>query len=97
MDKKKWSGYDNYVVLSDKSKCKLSGTYLTFQNFNKVLEVVKGIAHSDKSSYLYEGNIYSRKITSTDAKRILLNIEECRWTDGTHFIQVIASQLGLRI
>ncbi len=97
MKKEKWSGYDNYVVLADKSHGKLKSTYANFQNFQKVMEVVRGIAHSDKSSYLHEGNIYSRKLTSTDAKKILLNVLECRWTKTTAQIQTIASQLGVMI
>ncbi len=97
MKKEKWSGYDNYVVLADKSHGKLKSTYANFQNFQKVMEVVRGIAHSDKSSYLHEGNIYSRKLTSTDAKKILLNVLECRWTKTTAQIQTIASQLRVMI
>ena len=97
MKKDKWSGYDNYVVLADKSKGVLKCTYVNFQNFQKVMEIVKGIAHSDKSSYLHEGNIYSRKLTSTDAKKILLDVLEGRWTRTTSQMQLIASQLGVMI
>jgi len=97
MKKDKWSGYDNYVVLADKSKGRLKCTYVNFQNFQKVMEIVKGIAHSDKSSYLHEGNIYSRKLTSTDAKKILLDVLEGRWTRTTSQMQLIASQLGVMI
>jgi len=97
MEKNKWSEYDKYLVLSDNSNCVLGGTYTHFLNFKKVLEVVKNIAHSDKSSYLHDGNIYSRKVTSTDAKKILLDVMDCRWNNTTKQLKLIASQLGVRI
>ena len=97
MKKEKWSDYDKYLVLSDNSNCVLGGTYTHFLNFKKVLEVVKNIAHTDKSSYLHEGNIYSRKVTSTDAKKILLDVMDCRWNNTTKQLKLIASQLGVRI
>ena len=37
MKKNKWSDYDKYIVLSDKSGCQLGGTYVKFLNFKKVL------------------------------------------------------------
>ena len=97
MEKNKWSEYDTYIVLSEKSKSRLKGTYINFINFQKVVEIVKGIAHTDKSSYLHDGNIYSRKLTSTDADRILSDISACRWNNTTAQMQLIASQLGVII
>ena len=97
MEKNKWSEYDKYLVLSDNSNCVLGGTYTHFLNFKKVLEVVKNIAHSYKSSYLHDGNIYSRKVTSTDAKRILENVLDCKWTGTISQMKLIASQLGVKI
>tara|TARA_B100000287_G_scaffold160678_1_gene151561 strand:+ start:3601 stop:3894 length:294 start_codon:yes stop_codon:yes gene_type:complete len=97
MEKTKWSDYDKYLVLSDKSNCILGGTYSHFLNFKKVLEVVKNIAHSDKSSYLHDGNIYSRKVTSADAKRILDNVLDCKWTSTISQMKLIGNQLGVKI
>ena len=97
MEKNKWSEYDKYLVLSDNSNCVLGGTYTHFLNFKKVLEVVKNIAHSDKSSYLYDGNIYSRKVTTNDAKIVVDNVNEGKWTENTKKIFVISSQMGVII
>ena len=97
MEKSKWSEYSRYIALSDNSSMDLKGNYQTFLNFKKVMEIVHSIANSDKSSYLYEGNIYTRKITSVDAKKILDNVLQCKWTDSTAKIFLIASQMGLRI
>jgi hypothetical protein len=59
------------------------------------MELVNSIASSDKSSYLYDGDIYSRKITSDDAKRIIDSINQCRWSENTRKMFTIASQLNI--
>ena len=97
MKKSNLSDYAKYIALSDNSNMDLKGNYQTFLNFKKVMEIVHSIANSDKSSYLYDGNIYSRKVTSIDAKRIIDNVNECKWTDSTRKMFMIASQLGVII
>ena len=97
MEKNQWSDYERYIVLSDKSFGKLNGTYSAFLNFKKVMDVVREISKSDKSSYLHDGNIYTRRISSTDAKKILLDVSECRWNHNTSEIHIVANQLSLKI
>ena len=83
MEKSKWSDYARYLTLADNSNCQLKGSYEAFVNFKKVVEVLSRISNTDKSSYLYEGDIYSRKITSNDARIILDNVNDCKWTEST--------------
>ena len=97
MKRSNLSDYARYILLADDSRAELKGDYQSFLNFKKVMEVVHSIASSDKSSYLYEGDIYSRKITSNDAKRIIDNINQYRWTENTKKMFMIASQLGVII
>ena len=97
MEKNQWSDYERYIVLSDKSFGKLNGTYSAFLNFKKVMDVVREISKYDKSSYLHDGNIYSRKVTSTDAKRILENVLDCIWTGTISQMKLLASQVGVKI
>jgi hypothetical protein len=97
MNRSKYSEYENYIILSDKSKRQLKGTYVSFLNFQKVMVVVDTIAKSDKSSYLHEGNIYSRKVTTSDAQKVLTNVHECRWNNSTYQMKIIASQLKMLI
>ena len=92
-----WSNHSKYVVLVDHSSGRLSGNYSTFINFLKVKDVINNIAFSDKLTYSSDGDIYNRKITSTDAKIILDNIEECKWNNKTELMLLVASQLKLRI
>ena len=99
MEKVKWSDYDKYLVLADKShgKNKIRDTYESFLNCKIVLEVLNNISFTDKSTYSYNHNIYKKKITSEDAKKIIRNVSECRWTANTAKIQIVASQLLLKI
>ena len=97
MNKSRWSGYANYLVLSDKSNYKLRANFTSYLNFKKVKEVINNIAFTDKTTYSCDGNIYNRKITSQEAKNILANIDECRWTDTTSKMLLVANQLKLRI
>ena len=97
MKKDNWSGYAKYLVLSDNSKGKLRPNYVAYLEFKKVKEVINNIAFSDKSTYLSGGDIYDRKITSSDAKTILTNIDECKWTNITSKMILVANQLKIRI
>jgi len=97
MNIKNWSIHSKYVVLSDHSRGVLVGSYNNFVNFIKVKEVINNIAFSDKSTYSSDDYIYNRKITSSDAKTILDNIEECKWNNKTELMLLVANQLKLRI
>ena len=97
MKQKNWSDYANYLVLSDNSSSKLKGTFLSYQEFKVVQEIINRISLSDKSNYLHNGNIYNRRITPTDAKNIINNIRECKWNDKTSLMLVVANQIKLRI
>ena len=97
MNMEKWSGYASYLNLSDKSSCKLQPNFTAYQNFKVIRDVINSIAFTDKDSYLYEGNIYNRKITSQEAKNLLANIGECKWNDSTSKMLLVANQLKIRI
>ena len=97
MNMEKRSGYANYLNLSDKSGTRLKCNFTAYQEFKIIKEVINSIAFSDKNTYLYNGNIYNRKITSQEAKNILANIGDCTWTDNTAKMLLVANQLKIRI
>ena len=97
MNKSRWSGYAKFLVLSDKSSYKLNSSFTSYLDFKKVKEVINNIAFTDKTTYSYDGNIYNRKITTQEAKNIIANIDECRWTDTTSKMLLVANQLKIRI
>jgi len=97
MNMEKRSGYANYLNLSDKSGTRLKCNFTAYQEFKIIKEVINSIAFSDKNTYLYNGNIYNRKITSQEAKNILSNIGDCRWNDSTAKMLLVANQLKIGI
>ena len=97
MKKEKWSDYAKYLVLSDISKNKLGTTFESYLNYKKVMDVINNIAFTDKSTFGFDGQLYKRKITSADAKHILSNVNDCRWTQNTEKIFLVSNQLGILI
>ena len=97
MKMEKWSEYDKYVVLADNSAGEIAATYESFLNYKKVIEVLNSMGYTDKSTYSYNNNIYSKKITSEDAKKILGNTLNCKWTSTTAKLKIVGHQLGLII
>ena len=93
----KWPEYSKYIVLADNSSGKIRETYEAFLNFKKVMDVLHRIAFTDKSTYSYNNNIYKKKITSEDARKVVLNVSNCKWTPTTAKLKLIASQLELKM
>ena len=103
MKMEKWGDYDKYLILADNShandngKHKIRDTYESFLNYKIVMDVLNSMAYTDKSTYTYNNNIYKKKITSEDAKKILFNVESCKWTSTTAKLKIIGHQLGITI
>ena len=97
MEMRYWSGYAKYIVLADKAGIRLQGNYLSYQDFLIVKSILERLAKSDNSNYLYDSILYNRKVTSAEAKGILANLEECKWTVINNKMLLIASQVGLKI
>ena len=99
MEMGKRSDYDKYLILADNSygKHKIKDTYESFLNYKIVIDVINRIAFTDKSTYSYNNNIYKKKITSEDAKKILANVLNCKWTSTTAKLKIVGHQLGLII
>ena len=93
MKKKYWSDYERYIVMLTSYNSTSRGVrlgYQAFLAFKKVKEALIAMSKND-SNYSYDGNIYSRVITSSRASQILFKIEECRWDDD---IRTVANQIG---
>ena len=97
MKKENWSDYAKYLILSDKSKNRIGTTFESFLNFKKVREIINNIAFSDKSTFSFEGVIYKIKITTSDAKKIMDTINDCRWNTNSEKIFLVSNQLGILI
>ena len=86
---KHWSGYDKYVVLVDRSGSRgLTTGFTAYLAFKKVLEAINMIANKKGDSYKYEGELYSKLITSSKAFSILKGLEECRYSSDIKRIAI---------
>ena len=89
-----WSAYEKYIVMvgggrNHKSAQGVNIGYQAFLAFKRVKEALIAMSKND-SNYSYDGNIYSRVITSSRASQILEKIEDCRWDDD---IITVAKQI----
>ena len=92
MKKQHWSDYEKYIVMIDGNSGSVQGArlgYQAFLDFKKVKEALIEMSKHD-SNYSYDGDIYSRVITSSRASQILEKIENCRWDDD---IRTVAKQI----
>ena len=92
MKMKYWSGHEKYIVMVDGNVGSISGVrvgYQAYLDFKKVKEALIAMSKND-SNYSYDGNIYSRVITSSRASQILMKIEDCRWDED---IRTVAKQI----
>ena len=92
MKKQHWSDYEKYIVMIDGNSGSIRGArlgYQAFLDFKRVKEALIAMSKND-SNYSYDGDIYSRVITSSRASQILMKIEECRWDED---IVTVAKQI----
>jgi hypothetical protein len=97
MERTRWSEYSRYLVLSDKAGHKLRGNYYSYQDFQEVRSVIERLSLTDNTTYTYNDTIYNRKITSSEAKSIITNLEIGKWTKINEKMLLIGNQLGLRV
>ena len=93
MQMRKWTSYEKYIVMSDRSG-KLKPDLIGFGEFVRVKEALMKIANCYTDTYQFENNDYNKKITSTQAKLALENIEKCIYSSA---IKTVANQIGARI
>ena len=92
MKKKYWSDYEKYIVMIDGNTGPIKGVrlgYQAFLDFKRVKDALIAMSKND-SNYSYDGDIYSRVITSSRARQILEKIEDCRWDED---IRTVAKQI----
>jgi len=90
---KKWTPYEKYIVMSDRSG-KLKSDFRGFSEFKRVKEALMKISNCYTNTYQYGIDEYDKKITSTQAKIALENIEKCIYSTS---IKIVANQIGARI
>ena len=94
MKKSKYSDYENYILLADKSELHLG--YEAFLRFKEVKQFLAQIASKTGDTFLYNGTIYKKKITSGTARKLLDGFFSSRCYD-IHELRKAANQLQIRL
>ena len=93
MKMKYWSDYEKYIVMIHgglKNPRGVSLGYEAFLDFKRVKEALVSLSKRPEGNYSYDGNIYSRVISSSRASQILEKIERCQWDED---IRTVAKQI----
>jgi len=94
MKKSKFSDFERYILLSGNSE--LSMGYESFLRFKEVLPFLNQIASTNGDTFLYNGTIYKKKITSGEARKLLDGFFSDRCYD-IHQLRKAANQLKVRL
>ena len=93
MKQSKYSEYANYIVMAGNSK--MGSGYEAFLRFKEVVPFLHQIATKIEDTFLYEGTIYKKKITSSEARSMLDGFFQNRCNKNT--LRIVANQLKVRI
>tara|TARA_R100000458_G_scaffold11336_1_gene9135 strand:- start:163 stop:447 length:285 start_codon:yes stop_codon:yes gene_type:complete len=94
MKKSKFSDFERYILLSGNSE--LNAGYESFLKFKEVLPFLNQIASTNGDTFLYNGTIYKKKITSGEARKLLDGFLRNRCYD-IHQLRKAANQLTIRL
>ena len=97
--KHKKSQYEKYVVMAHSQTYNLPLSYDGYLRFKELTEVVDKIANSasDSKQYLYGNEMYEKKITQSEALKILDNIYNGKWNATTEKCLLVANQIGMNL
>tara|TARA_R100000234_G_scaffold98142_1_gene66617 strand:- start:75 stop:359 length:285 start_codon:yes stop_codon:yes gene_type:complete len=94
MKKSKFSDYENYTLIADSSNLPLG--YEAFLKFKEVKSLLNQIANTNGDSFLYNGDIYKKKITSGEARKLLDGFLSHRCNDYRN-LKLVANQLQIKL
>ncbi len=93
MKPNRYSEFAKYIVMAHNSK--MSPGYEAFLRFKEVIPFVNQIVNKLDDGFLYNGTIYKKKITSSEARSLLDGIFQNRCNKST--LRIVANQLKIRI
>ena len=80
-------GHQNVIVLHG---------YLKFKELTEVIDKIANSA-SDSKQYLHGNEMHEKKITQSEALRILDNIYNGEWNATTEKCLLVANQIGMNL
>jgi len=88
-----FSDYEKYILLAD--KCKLPLGYESFLRYKEVISFVKDMVGKQNDTFMHNGTIYNKKISTSDANSLVDSLEKRRV--NVFYLKLVANQLKVRI
>jgi len=88
-----FSDYEKYIILAD--KCKLPIGYESFLRFKEVISFVKDMVGKQNDSFVHNGTIYNKRMSTSDANSLVDSLEKRRV--NVFNLKLVANQLKIRI
>ena len=88
-----FSDYEKYILLAD--KCKLPLGYESFLRYKEVISFVKDMIGKQNDTFMHNGTIYNKKISTSDANSLVDSLEKRRV--NAFYLKLVANQIGIRI
>ena len=88
-----FSDYEKYILLAD--KCKLPLGYESFLRYKEVISFVKDMIGKQNDTFMHNGTIYNKKISTSDANSLVDSLEKRRV--NVFYLKLVANQLKIRI
>ena len=88
-----FSDYEKYILLAD--KCKLPLGYESFLRYKEVISFVKDMVGKQNDTFMHNGTIYNKKISTSDANSLVDSLEKRRV--NVFYLKLVANQLKIKI
>ena len=87
-----YSEYEKYLLVSGNSKV-LSGGYQGFVNLREVLQIIRTMFSKQTTTYEYNNNWYTSKITIGEMGTILNSFDMAHYRKGFDLVKLVANQV----
>tara|TARA_B100001113_G_scaffold319174_1_gene287671 strand:+ start:826 stop:1107 length:282 start_codon:yes stop_codon:yes gene_type:complete len=93
MKPEQFSDFDRYTLLAD--KCKLPFGYEAYLKYKEVISFVKDMIGKQNDSFVHNGTIYNKKISTSDANSLVDSLVKRRV--NVFNLKLVANQLKIKI
>ena len=88
------SDYEKYLLIAD-STYAISGGYQGFVNFREIIGIVRTMFSKQSTTYEYNNNYYTSKITLGEMGTILNSFDLGKFRRGFNSVRSIANQISI--
>ena len=93
MKKHQYSEYEKYILMAEKDK--MTQTYASFLGFKTIVSFIKEIVGKTGDTFLHNGTIYKKRITSNEARKFLDGVVKNHC--DVAILKKVANQLQIRV